>query len=172
MPPAAWRLAALLCVAIILAACGGDDETTPTPLPSDPGGLTRISFVSADGEKIDLLVEVADSPNERSVGLMLRESLPEDQGMLFVFEQDGQHPFYMRNTLVPLSIAFIKSDGSIVEIEDMEPQTEELHSGPEPYLYTVEANQGWFARNGIAAGSEVRITRTAPTETSEPITTP
>ena len=92
--------------------------------------------------------------------------------MLFIFEQEGQHSFYMRNTLVPLSIAFVEGEGAIVEIEDMDPLTEDLHSGPEPYLYAIEANQGWFARNGIAAGSEVRIARTTPTETSEPTTTP
>jgi uncharacterized membrane protein (UPF0127 family) len=68
----------------------------------------------------------------------------------------------MRDTLIPLSIAFVKSDGTIVEIEDMEPQTEDLHSGPEPYRYTVEANQGWFARNGIEAGSQVLIPALTP----------
>jgi len=166
------RVGALLCAVIVLTACGGGDETAPTPFPTDPAGLTRIGFVNEDGEEIDLLVEVADSPEERSVGLMFRENLPEDEGMLFVFEQDGQHSFYMRNTLVPLSIAFIKSDGTIVEIEDMEPLTETLHSTDEPYLYAIEANRGWFGRNGITAGSEVRIARATPTETSEPTTTP
>ena len=157
----------------MLTACGSTAHApTPVPTGSDGAPLTRLTFVNKDETEVDLLVETADAPEERAVGLMSRERLPEDQGMLFVFEADGQHAFYMRNTLVPLSIAFIKSDGSIVEIEDMEPQTEDLHRGPEPYRYTVEANQGWYARNGIAAGSEVRITRTAPTETSEPITTP
>jgi len=163
---------ALLCVAAVSITCGDGDETAPTPLPSDPAGLTRIGFANADGEEIDLLVEVADSPEERSVGLMFRESMPEDHGMLFVFELDGQHSFYMRNTLVPLSIAFIKSDGTIVEIEDMEPQTEELHSGPEPYLYSVEANQGWFARNGIGAGSRTLIASLTPEPTPSPSSTP
>jgi uncharacterized membrane protein (UPF0127 family) len=125
-----------------------------------------LTFVNKDGTEVDLLVETADAPEERSVGLMSRESLPEDQGMLFVFEQEGQHTFYMRNTLIPLSIAFIESEGSIIEIEDMEPLTETLHSADEPYLYAIEANRGWFARNGIAAGSEVRIARTAPTATN------
>jgi uncharacterized membrane protein (UPF0127 family) len=115
---------------------------------------------------VDLLVEIADSPEERSRGLMFRESLPEDQGMLFIFESDGQHNFYMRNTLVPLSIAFIKADGTIVEIEDMEPQTEELHSGPEPYRYAVEANQGWFERNGIRAGGARALIPALTTEGS------
>ena len=68
----------------------------------------------------------------------------------------------MKDTLIPLSIAFIKSDGTIVEIEDMAPQTEDLHSGPEPYRYTVEANQGWYERNGIGAGSRARIPALTP----------
>ena len=92
--------------------------------------------------------------------------------MLFVFEEEGQHAFYMRNTLIPLSIAFIEGEGAIIEIEDMEPLTETLHSADEPYLYAIEANQGWFARNGIAAGSEVRIARTVPTDTPQATATP
>ena len=142
----------------VLSACGGDnDNGNAVATGSDGAGLTRLTFEKEDGSEAVLFVEVADSSAERGRGLMFRESLPEDQGMLFVFEQDGQHPFYMRNTLVPLSIAFVKSDGTIVEIEDMEPQTEDLHSGPEPYRYTVEANQGWFERNGISAGSRALI---------------
>jgi hypothetical protein len=138
----------------------------------DGASLTRLTFVNKDGTEVDLLVEVADSSDERSRGLMSRESLPEDQGMLFVFEQEGQHTFYMRNTLIRLSIAFIEGEGAIIEIEDMEPLTETLHSADEPYLYAIEANRGWFARNGIAAGSEVRIARATPTEASESTITP
>ena len=76
----------------------------------------------------------------------------------------------MRDTLIPLSIAFIKADGTIVEIEDMAPQTEDLHSGPEPYRYTVEANQGWFADNGIGAGSRALIPALTP-EVPPPVAT-
>jgi uncharacterized membrane protein (UPF0127 family) len=101
---------------------------------------------------------------------MHRESMPEDQGMLFVFEGDSQHGFFMRNTLIPLSIAFVKLDGTIVEIEDMAPQTEDLHTGPEPYRYTVEANRGWFADNGISAGSRALIPALTP-EVPTPVAT-
>jgi uncharacterized membrane protein (UPF0127 family) len=167
--------AALICALVLcaFAACGGT-ALAPTPVTtgSDGAALTRLTFVNKDNDEVDLLVEVADSPEERSAGLMSRESLPEDQGMLFVYEQDGQYTFYMRNTFIPLSIAFVKSDGAIVEIEDMEPQTDDLHSGPEPYRYTVEANQGWYERNGIAAGSQVRIALTTPAATAGPTTTP
>lgn len=159
-----------------LSACGGGDAAKPTdsslPTGQDSAPLTRLTFVNKEGSEIDLLVETADSPEERSVGLMHRESMPEDQGMLFIFEQEGEHTFYMRNTLIPLSIAFIEGEGAIMEIEDMEPLDETLHSPDEDYLYAIEANQGWFARNGIAAGSEVRIARTTATETPQPAQTP
>jgi hypothetical protein len=157
----------LLCAIATIAAlvACNDANGNPVPTGSDGTPLTRITFVNKDGSEVDFLVETADSPEERSRGLMSRESLPENQGMLFVFEQDGQHAFWMKDTLIPLSIAFIEGEGEIVDIQDMEPQSETLHSADEPYLYTVEANQGWFARNGIAPGSQVRIARTAPTET-------
>jgi len=88
---------------------------------------------------------------------MNRESLPEDAGMLFDFQADVQARFWMRNTLIPLSIAFVDKDGVIVHIEDMEPQTEDLHLSPSLYRYAIEVNQGWYADNGLAAGDTVRV---------------
>ena len=149
----------------MLGACGDDGRSAvPTAIPtgSDGAPLTRITFVNKDGDEIDLLVEVADTPEERARGLMFRESLPEEQGMLFVFEQEGQASFWMKDTRVPLSITFIEGEGEIVDIQDMEPLSEELHGPAEPYLYAVEVNQGWFAENGIGVGSGVRIARTTP----------
>jgi uncharacterized membrane protein (UPF0127 family) len=173
---ALFRSALSLCILAaiaMLAACGGTAHA-PTPIPtgSDGAPLTRLTFVNKDGCEVDLLVETVDDSAERARGLMFRESLPEDQGMLFVFEQEGQHTFYMRDTLIPLSIAFIEGEGEILEIEDMEPLDETLHSADEPYLYAIEANQGWFGRNGIAPGSEVRIARTASTLTPTGAPTP
>jgi len=158
---------ALLCALALCttAACGDDGESAvpaATPTGSDGAALTRITFVNKDGDEIDLLVEVADTPEERARGLMFRESLPDDQGMLFVFEQEGQGSFWMKDTRVPLSIAFIEGEGDIVDILDMEPLSEELHTPAEPYLYAVEANQGWFEENAIGIGSAVRIARATP----------
>ncbi len=87
---------------------------------------------------------------------MFRESLAEDAGMLFVFERETEAGFWMKNTLVPLSIAFISAGGVILHIEDMEPLTENLHYSPQPYRYAVEANQGWFARNSIGVGDTLQ----------------
>ena len=154
-----------MLLACLVTACGGEGDATPIPTGSDGAGLTPLVFETEDGSEAVLFVEVADSPPERGRGLMFRDSMPEDRGMLFVFETDGQHAFYMRDTLIPLSIAFVKADGTIVEIEDMEPQTGELHYGPEPYRYTVEANQGWYERNGISAGSRAIVPALTPEAT-------
>ena len=104
-----------------------------------------------------LSIEVADTPVERSIGLMNRESLAENAGMLFDFQTDVQAGFWMKNTLIPLSIAFIDKDGVIVHIEDMEPQTDNLHFSPSLYRYAIEVNQGWYADNGIAVGDTVEV---------------
>ena len=115
--------------------------------------------MNKDGSNVDLHVEVADTAEERGKGLMARDNLPEDQGMLFVFEAEGQYGFWMKDTLVPLSIAFIGADGAIVDIQDMQPQTMDVHYSARPYRYAVEANQGWYGKKGIAIGdtAEVRV---------------
>jgi uncharacterized protein len=145
-----------------------DGEGGPVPTGSDGAPLTRITFVNKEGDESDLFVEVVDTAEERQRGLMFRESMPENQGMLFVFEQEGQYSFYMRDTLLPLSIAFVEGEGDIIEIEDMQPLTEDLHSPDEPYLYAIEANQGWFDRHGIGAGAGVRIARVTPAPSPSP----
>jgi uncharacterized membrane protein (UPF0127 family) len=77
--------------------------------------------------------------------------------MIFVYTEDTQGGFYMRNTLVPLSIAFIGADGVIIDIQDMQPLDETLHYAPAPYRYAVEVNQGWYGRNGIRVGDGVEL---------------
>jgi uncharacterized membrane protein (UPF0127 family) len=155
-----------ILAAFAIGCNGGDGELVPTG--SDGAPLTRITFVNKEGEEIDLFVEVVDTPEERGRGLMFRQSMPENQGMLFVFEQEGQYSFYMRDTPLSLSIAFIEGEGDIIEIEDMQPFTEDLHSPDEPYLYAVEVNQGWFERHGIGAGAGVRIARVTPAPSPSP----
>jgi len=103
-----------------------------------------------------LTAEVAVTPDQRSVGLMNRFSLKPDHGMLFVFERNEPLSFWMKNTYVPLSIAFIAPDGRIVNIEDMKPQTEETHWSRGPALYALEMKKGWFAERGIGPGAVVK----------------
>jgi uncharacterized membrane protein (UPF0127 family) len=85
-------------------------------------------------------------------GLMYRREMPQHEGMLFVYDTPAVQCFYMRNTYLPLSIAFIADDGSIVNIRDMQPQTENSHCADKPVRYALEMHQGWFAKRGIKPG--------------------
>jgi uncharacterized protein len=105
--------------------------------------------------KHKVTAEVATTPAQREVGLMNRFSLKPDTGMLFVFERPEPLSFWMRNTYVALSIAFIGADGRILNIEDMLPQTEDPHWSRGAALYALEMKKGWFAEKGIVAGDRV-----------------
>ena len=99
-----------------------------------------------------LSVEVADTPAEREYGLMRRTSMPENQGMLFVFPADSRQCMWMKDTLIPLSVAFMDAQGRIVNIADMQPQSRQIHCSAKPVRYALEMNRGWFARRAIQAG--------------------
>ncbi len=107
----------------------------------------------------EIWVEVAKTPEERNRGLMGRKNLGKDEGMLFIFEAEDYHSFWMKNTLLPLSIAFIDRDGRIVWMTDMKPLTLDSHIPPRPVLYALEMNQGWFSKNRIKAGDIVRFSK-------------
>lgn len=96
--------------------------------------------------------QVAGTPEQRSTGLMFRRQMPQAEGMLFVFEQAGQQCFWMRNTLLPLTAAFVADDGTIVNLADMTPQSTDSHCSTKPVRFVLEMNQGWFAQKGIKAG--------------------
>jgi uncharacterized membrane protein (UPF0127 family) len=102
-----------------------------------------------------ITAELATTPQSRTVGMMFREKTPPNHGMLFVFEYKGQQCFWMRNTPLPLSIAFIEDDGAILQINDMAPKNETLHCSQRPVRFALEMEQGWFARKGLAAGSKI-----------------
>jgi uncharacterized membrane protein (UPF0127 family) len=102
-----------------------------------------------------LFVEIAITPEARSRGLMFRDSLPETHGMLFIFESEATHPFWMKNTTIPLSIAFINSKNIIVDVQDMQPLSTNGHSSRFPCLYALEANQNWFSTHHIRIGDNV-----------------
>ncbi len=99
--------------------------------------------------------QVAQSPQERSVGLMFRKEMPQAEGMLFIFEQPTQQCFWMKNTLLPLTAAFVADDGVVVNLADMKPQTLDSHCSAKPVRYVLEMNQGWFAKKGIKAGARL-----------------
>lgn len=100
--------------------------------------------------------EVAGTPEQRSIGLMHRPTMGANEGMLFVFESESQQCFWMKNTLLPLSIAFLSDDGRVVNIEDMAPQTLGGHCSSKPVRFALEMNQGWFAKRGVKAGSRIQ----------------
>lgn len=112
-------------------------------------------YVEARGARI--YVEIADTPEERAEGLMFRSSLPADHGMLFVFPEPQPLAFWMKNTQIPLSIAYIDQDGTVLEIHDMEPYSLETVPSRQPALYALEVNQGTFERLGIEPGDRLRL---------------
>ena len=140
--PAFW-IAACAAVAIASSAWA---QNGPQKLPAIK--LTAgIHVINA---------EMATTAEQREIGLMFRPAMAPNDGMLFTFEQPGQQCFWMKNTLIPLSAAFIADDGSIVNVEAMKPQTLDGHCSERPVRFVLEMNEGWFAKRGIKPGAKLR----------------
>jgi uncharacterized membrane protein (UPF0127 family) len=117
-------------------------------------------LIEREGERVAVIkTEIAKTQEERNQGLMHRKSLPDGEGMLFVFERDQIMSFWMKNTLIPLSIAFIASDGRILEIKNMYPNDQNSVLSSRSARYALEVPQGWFARAGVVIGDVVVIPR-------------
>jgi len=116
-----------------------------------------LSIERAEGGPVLIRAEIARTPDEQQRGLMFRKSLADGRGMLFVFDREQILSFWMRNTLIPLSIAYIRSDGSILEIKDMIPLDENTVSSSRSVRYALEAPQGWFDRAGVKAGDRLLL---------------
>ena len=142
---------------------------------SSLAGSTREGNVPASAAQADspttalivfgndtILAEVADSPAERSEGLMNRSEVPDGTGMLFVFQFAASRSFWMKDTYVALDIAYIDVDFRIVSIHQMEPESEDLHSSAAPAMFALEVRQGWFAEHGIEAGDRGEVTFDPP----------
>lgn len=114
--------------------------------------LPRLKL-SAGMHLID--TQIAASAEQRATGLMHRASMPQTEGMLFVFERAAVQCFWMKNTLLPLTAAFVADDGRIVNLADMQPQTTESHCSTQPVRYVLEMNQGWFGKKGIKTGAKL-----------------
>jgi uncharacterized membrane protein (UPF0127 family) len=100
-------------------------------------------------------VQLAMTPGQRATGLMYRREMPQHEGMLFVFEQPSAQCFWMKNTLLPLTAAFVADDGTITNLADMKPQSTDSHCSAKPVRYVLEMNQGWFKKRGIKAGNKL-----------------
>jgi uncharacterized membrane protein (UPF0127 family) len=99
--------------------------------------------------------QLAMTPQQREVGLMFRKEMPQAEGMLFIFEQPATQCFWMKNTILPLTAAFVADDGRIVNLADMKPQTEDSHCSEAPVRYVLEMNQGWFAKKNLKKGNKL-----------------
>jgi uncharacterized protein len=139
-------LAALALGALIAAA--------PTLAQTGPQPPLRSVRLTAGIHVIQ--AEVALAPEERFTGLMFRREMAPNAGMLFAYEQAALHCFWMRNTPLPLSIAFLADDGSVVNIADMKPLTNDSHCAAKPVRFALEMHQGWFAKRGIKPGSRLQ----------------
>lgn len=156
----------LLPLAAILAALAfgscSDDEGPPEIPPGSGDAPYELTITNANGETATLQVEVASTRAQRERGLMERESMPDDHGMLFLFEEDVSLGFWMKNTPLPLTIAYIDSTGEILEMRDGQPRDETILRPSQPYRYALEVNQGWFERNGFAPGDQVTLPANLP----------
>lgn len=121
------------------------------------GGPADIRHVRIRVGGIPVTVELADTEAARQRGLMYRDSLPEDHGMLFVYEAERHLNFWMRHTLIPLDIAFIDGAGRIVDIQQMEAMSEETHTSRAPAMYALEMRLGWFEDRGVRVGDRVEF---------------
>ncbi len=115
-------------------------------------GLARTQL-TAGMHRLD--VQLAQTPEHRQIGLMWRKDMPLHEGMLFVFEQASTQCFWMRNTLIPLTAAFVEDDGTIVNLADMQPQSDDSHCSSKPVRFVLEMNQGWFAKRQIKPGAKL-----------------
>jgi uncharacterized protein len=138
------------------------DETTAETTKAAAGSarsprLPTVTIDASSGEEVKVRVEIADNLLGRVIGLRNRESLPENRGMLFVYTEEDQRSFVMDDTVIPLSIAFMDSDGRIIDIQDMEPLADRSYVSAEPAQYALEVNQGFFEEHGVKVGDRAEL---------------
>ena len=141
----AFALRTALLASLLTCLPIGAQDAPQTDLPR--------TGLSAGIHRIDS--QIAQTPEQRAIGLMFRKQMPQLEGMLFVFEQASVQCFWMKNTLIPLTAAFVGDDGVIVNLADMKPQTTDSHCSAKPVRYVLEMNQGWFAKRGIKPGQRL-----------------
>jgi uncharacterized membrane protein (UPF0127 family) len=141
----------LVFLALCLAACSAGAAGAKR-LPAE-----ELRIEKRDGSAVALKAEIAATAADRERGLMFRKNVPDGEGMLFVFESDQRLAFWMKNTLIPLSIAYVSSDGTIREILDMEPLSLASVESSRSVRYALEVPQGWFGRVGVAAGDRIVV---------------
>jgi uncharacterized membrane protein (UPF0127 family) len=144
-------LSAIVLIAVFFINCKAKLPKIESKIAKNSEHKTEIKIKD---KKIQ--VEVADTDEKRALGLMFRQNLEENSGMLFIFEKKGIYPFWMKNTGIPLSIAFIDENDVIIDILEMVPNQEVITYSPtEPFLVALEMNHGWFAENSINKGDTI-----------------
>ncbi len=138
---------ALACLAAVLG--GGPEVARAQDEPQ------RLPTTTLGAGILNLKVEVAQTPREHEIGLMHRTSMPANEGMLFIFERAGQQCFWMKNTLIPLAVAFVADDGTVVNLDEMKPQTLDSHCSTRQVRFVLEMNTGWFKRHGVKPGDRL-----------------
>jgi uncharacterized membrane protein (UPF0127 family) len=167
------RVLGIILVMLLLAGCGGGavgsgataqssgPRATTGEQQIDSGNaasdLRTVTLHASSGEEVKVRVEIADNQMARVIGLRWRESLPENRGMLFVYTNEEKRDFTMDDTVIPLSIAFMDSEGRIIDIQDMKP----LEAGPyvsaKPAQYALEVNRGFFEEQGVKVGDRAEL---------------
>ena len=122
---------------------------------SSPNARPDVALIVFGADTV--VAEVKDSPAERSEGLQFRDALPDGTGMLFAFEDEEYRSFWMKDTYIDLDIAFFDVSFRIVDIQQMDAQTEELHNSSAPAMFALEVRKGWFADNGISVGRQAEV---------------
>jgi uncharacterized membrane protein (UPF0127 family) len=141
-----WLCFALIILNVTLVACASQKLDTAI-----------LSIARADSSSVEITVEIARTEEEKARGLMHRKNLPDGEGMIFVYDRDQQMSYWMKNTVIPLSIAFIASDGRIIEIKDMQPLDLSAVKSSRSVRYALETPQGWFERVGVKPGDIINI---------------
>jgi uncharacterized membrane protein (UPF0127 family) len=126
-----------------------------TALLAQDAPQTKLQRVTLSAGMYQIDTQLALTQEQHAIGLMFRKEMPQHEGMLFVFPGPSKQCFWMKNTILPLSAAFISDDGTIVNIEDMKPQTTDSHCSQKAVRFVLEMNQGWFAKKGLKAGSRM-----------------
>ena len=129
---------------LLMGTCAAQSPQTDLPRTVLSVGIHQIQ------------TQIARTPEQHATGLMFRTEMPQQEGMLFEFTAPSQQCFWMKNTLIPLTAAFVDDDGTIVNLKDMQPQTTVSHCSAKPVRFVLEVNQGWFAKRGLKAGAKLR----------------
>jgi uncharacterized membrane protein (UPF0127 family) len=143
----------LLGLAYLLQVCL--IPLTPATSSAQPMPQLELPRVTLSAGMHLIHAQIASTPDQRSIGLMSRREMPANEGMLFIFERPETQCFWMKNTLLPLTAAFVADDGTIVNLADMKPQTTDSHCSVKPVRFVLEMHQGWFDKRGIKAGSHL-----------------